>query len=236
MQILPIKTKLFYAPQDDLLSELSATLTDLKDGDIVAISSKVVAIHEGNCVAQDTVDKKQLVEKEAEFVIPRDYWPSPLTVKHHAFIGTAGVDASNANGYFVLLPEKPFESAHVILKYLREQFGLQNIGVLITDSHSIPMRRGAVGVSIGFAGFAPTKDLVGTKDLFGREFKVEVANLADSIAAAANLVMGEGSECQPVAVVRGLNNLEFTDRVDVDYFMVPYREDTFRVLYERFLE
>jgi coenzyme F420-0:L-glutamate ligase len=236
MEILPIKTKKFRPPQDDILAELTKKLTDLREGDIVAISSKIVAIHEGNCVPEAGVDKAFLVEQEAEFSIPRDYWPSPLTVKHHAFIGTAGVDASNADGHYVLLPKDPFASAFVLQEFLRTQSGCKHIGVVITDSHSTPMRRGAIGVSIGYAGFAPTKNLVGTEDIFGREFKIEVANIADSIAAAANVVMGEGNECQPVAIIRGLKNVEFTDELDTDYFMVPYREDTFRVLYERFLK
>lgn len=235
MEIRPIKTKVFTPPQTDIYPELRRGLVDLQEKDIVVISAKIVSIHEGNCIAKGDVDKKALVEQEAEFLIPRDYWSSPLTVKHHAFIGTAGVDESNADQHYVCLPKEPFVSAKKILDFLRDTFTLTDIGVVVTDSHSTPMRRGAMGISIGYAGFSPTKSLVGERDLFDREFKIEVANLVDGIAAAANVVMGEGRECQPLAIVRDLADVTFTDLIDIDHHMVPYKEDTFRVLYERFL-
>lgn len=235
MQVIPIKTKIFKPPQDDLFAGLDEALTGIQEKDVLVISSKIVAIGEGRCIRKDAVDKQQLAEREAEIVIPRDYWSTPLTIAHHAFIGTAGVDASNAGQYYVLLPTDPFESAARIRMHVQQKHDLQDIDVVISDSHSTPLRRGAVGIAIGYAGVAPTNSLVGEKDLFGRAFKVEVANIVDSIAAAANLTMGEGSERQPIAVVRGLSDISFTEDIDKDHFMVPYNEDTFRVLYERFL-
>ncbi len=99
MQFIPIKTRILEPPKDNLFAVLDESLFGLKEGDIIAVSSKVVSISEGNCVPISSVEKSELVKQEAELLIPRSYWPSPLTVKHNAFIGTAGIDESNANGH-----------------------------------------------------------------------------------------------------------------------------------------
>jgi F420-0:gamma-glutamyl ligase len=236
MQFNPVKTRVLQPPHDDLFSVLDEYLHDVKDGDIIAVSSKVVSIHEGNCVSLTDVDKHALLEQEADLMIPRSYWGTPLTIKYNAFIGTAGIDESNADGHYILLPKDPFKSAADIHGYLVNRFQLTNVGVLITDSHSVPMRRGALGVSIGYFGFEPTINYVGTPDLFGREMKIEVANIVDALASGAGVVMGETDECQPVVVIRDVPNVSFSNDTPREYFMVPYEEDTFRVLYEDFLD
>ena len=235
MKFIPVKTRILQPPKDNLFLVLDESLLEVKEGDVVVVSSKVVSIHEGNCVLASGTDKKSLIAKEAQFSIPRPYWPSPLTVAHNAFIGTAGIDESNANGHYVLLPENPFLSAKYIYDYLIDRFNLQNIGVVISDSHSSPLRRGAMGVAIGWWGFAPTINHVGKPDLFGREFKIEVSNIADAIAAGAGLVMGETDECQPVVIVKEIPNLTFLEGNTKDELFVSPKDDTFRVLYEDFL-
>lgn len=222
-------------PQDDLFAVLDTYLNELQEGDVIAISSKIISIHEGECLPLETTDKTNLVRQEADLVIERPYWHSPLTVTKSAFIGTAGIDESNADGYLVLLPKDAFASAKSIHEYVRQRFGLTNIGIVVTDSHSTPLRRGAMGVAIGWWGFAPTIDHVGKKDLFGRKIKVEVSNLVDGLAAGATVVMGEVAECQPVVIIREVPGLTFTDRHTKDDLFVPLEEDTFRVLYEKFL-
>lgn len=235
MKVMPIKTRIVQPPQDDILPILKESLGEMKEGDILAVSSKIVSIHEGNCIAKDSIEKKELVLAEADIAIPRTYWSSPLTVKHYAFIGTAGVDESNADGYYIPLPEKPMKSAEVIYRYIQTELSLKNFGVIITDSHSSPMRRGAMGVGIGFWGFYPTINHVGEEDLFKRELKIEVTNVLDGLAAAANIVMGETDECQPLAILRDAPNLKFVDEDRGQDIFVDFSEDTFRVLYEDFL-
>lgn len=235
MLCIPIKTRVLQPPHDDLYAVFDEFLCDVQEGDILAVSSKVVAIHEGRCLPIETTNKHDLITEEAELVIPRSYWPSPLTIRHSAFIGTAGIDESNANGHYILLPKDPFVSALQIHTYLKTRFKIQNVGVIIVDSHSAPLRRGALSVSIGFWGFAPTTNHVGEPDLFGREFKIEVSNLADALAASAGIVMGETDECQPVVVIRDVPKVAFTEAPKKDDLFIPPREDTFRVLYEDFL-
>jgi F420-0:gamma-glutamyl ligase len=236
VEYIPVKTRILKPPQDDLFKILNESLTDIKSGDIVAISSKVVAIHEGACVPIEGTDKTALVTKEAELAIPRDYWPSPLTVKCNAFIGTAGVDESNGSGYYILLPRNPFLSAELIHQYLVKKFGVTDICVIITDSHSAPLRRGAMGVAIGFYGFLPIINHVGKPDLFGREMRIEVSNLVDALAAGAGVVMGETNESQPVVILRGTPGVTFAAGRQDKEFMVDFKEDTFRVLYEKWLK
>lgn len=236
MQYIPVKTRIMQPPQDDLFSVLEGVLVDIQEHDVIVISSKVISIHEGNCVPVGSVEKSELVKREAELMIPRTYWSSPLTVKHNAFIGTAGIDESNADGHYVLLPKDPFVSARNIYEYIKDRFCVKDVAVIITDSHSSPLRRGAMGVAIGWWGIAPTINHVGKPDLFGREFRIEVSNIADAIAAAAGLVMGETDECQPVVIARGVPGITFVDGSTKDELFVAPKDDTFRVLYEDFLE
>ena len=231
MQFIPVKTKIFLPPQDNLLTELERVLPPIYDKDVVLISSKVVAISEGRCLKIDEADKKKLVEAEADYIIPTDYRPQPLTIKNSTFLGAAGIDESNGNGYYILLPEDRFASAQAIHQFLTEKYQLTQLGVIITDSRSLPLRYGATGVALGWWGIAPLADHIGNNDLFGRPFKYERSNIVDGIAAAANLVSGETDECMPIVIARDIPNLMFQDgNTKADLFS-PIEDDTFRVLY-----
>ncbi len=237
MEIIPIKTRVLNPPQDDLYSVLDTELAGIiSDGDVVLISSKVVALNEGRCVSTTEVDKDSCVANEADIVIPRPYWPSPLTVTSHTFLGAAGVDESNGNGFYVLLPQEPFRSAESIYRHLKDKFGLDKLGVIITDSHSTPFRYGATGVAISWWGIKPIQDHRGRADLFGRKIQYERSNLVDGLAAAATVVAGEVDECIPIVIARSVPALEFVEGETKGDLFVDYSEDTFRVLYEDYLE
>lgn len=236
MQVIPIKTRVLTPPQDDLLAVLDEYLTAVQEGDIIAISSKVVALHEGRCVPHAEANKDDLVAAEADFIIPRPYWNTPLTVTKHAFLGASGIDESNGGGYLVLLPEDAFASAKRYHEYLKAKFNLTNIGIIITDSHSTPFRYGATGVALGWHGFSPIEDHRGRPDLFGREIQYERSNLVDGLAAAATVVAGEVDECVPVVVLRDVPRVVYQEGETKDSLLVPYAEDTFRVLYEKWRE
>lgn len=235
MELIAVKTRRMEPPQDDLFAVLDESLVDVQEGDVLLMSSKIVAIGEGRTIRHDQVVKEELVASEADLLVPRSYWKSPLTVIRSAFIGTSGIDESNAGDYLVLLPEDAFKSAQKVHRYLKERFNVENIGVVVTDSHSQPLRRGATGVSVGFWGIEPVVDHIGKEDLFGRKIKIEQSNLVDGLAAAATVVMGEVDECQPVVIARGVPDLTFTEENKKDTLFVPFEEDTFRVLYEKYL-
>lgn len=222
-------------PKDDLFDLMDDHLTDVKENDVILISSKIVAIHQGRCVPIAGADKSELILREADHVIKTDYRPFPLTITHHTFLGAAGIDESNANGYYVLLPENMFEVAKEIHGYIKEKHAVSNIGVVITDSRSQPFRFGAMGVSLAFWGIHPLESHVGKKDLFGRVLKYERSNVVDALAAGATLVSGEVDECQPIVIARNAPHLFFTEVNCKDELMASPKEDTFRVLYERFI-
>lgn len=81
-------------------------------------------------------------------------------------------------------------------------FGIKNLGVIISDTRSAPLRIGTVGRAIGCAGFLPTKSYVGKEDLFGRKSRVTVSNIADALATSAVFMMGEGDEQTPLVIIK----------------------------------
>lgn len=234
MKVKAIKTRKFLPPKDDLWDLLTA-IKSLKENSVVAVTSKVVAIGEGRCIPQDGVTKDELAQKEADKYIPRQLSPGGHimhTVKKNMLIASAGIDESNGDGFYILWPKDPQESAKLIWSFLKTKFKLQNLGLIITDSRLVPLRRGVVGIAIGYFGFRPFKDYRKTKDIFGREFEMETSNLPDSLASAAVLVMGEGSERQPIAILEDIPNLKFSQRefkpmTEYDDFEIPEKEDMF---------
>ncbi|MFZ6035856.1 MAG: coenzyme F420-0:L-glutamate ligase [Patescibacteria group bacterium] len=219
MRIQAYKTRVFEPPQDDLYEVFRTAIKKLSEGTVVAIASKVVSIHQGRCVRKDSVKSKdELIIREADKYIPRRYVPghyAVLTVKHNILIPSAGIDASNSGSYYVLWPKHPEKIAKEIWQWLRKTYHVKKIGIVITDSHTVPMRRGVLGVGLGYYGFRPINDYRGTKDLFGRKFKVSTTNVVDALAGAAVFAMGEGTEQTPIVIISDVPSVQFSSR--------PYR-------------
>lgn len=234
MIVKAIKTRKFLPPKDNLW-ELLSSIKSFKESSVVAVTSKVVSIGEGRCMKLDETTKDELAIKEADLYIPRKLSPGGWilhTIKNNMLIASSGVDESNGAGYFILWPKNPQRSAKKIWQFLRKKFHIKNLGVIITDSRLVPLRRGVVGVAIGYFGFKPVKDYRGTKDIFGREFKMETSNIPDSLATAAVLEMGEGDECQPLAIIESISSIEFIQtefnpKSSDDSFEIPQKEDMF---------
>lgn len=108
------------------------------------------------------------------------------------------------------LPEAPDKSANMLRTRLEELSG-KRIGVIVGDTYSRPQRVGQVEMAIGVAGFEPIVDYRGSRDMFGYELKFKFVAFADEVAAAAELVMGQGTEQVPVAIVKGLTRLKRSD-------------------------
>lgn len=245
MVIKAIKTRKFLPPQDDLWGLLSE-IQVLDENSIVCVTSKVVSIGEGRCISISQIDKDELIKKEADKYLPREFVPQErvmYTLKNNMLVASAGIDESNGDNFYILWPEDPNKSAKNIWEFLKNKFKLNNLGIVITDSRLIPLRQGVVGYSIGYFGFKPIKDYRGKEDLFGRKLVMETSNLPDSLATAAVLEMGEGSESQPFAIISDLSNIEFIDSEFVaasgdDSFDIDERNDVFypflsKVLWEK---
>jgi dihydrofolate synthase / folylpolyglutamate synthase len=95
---------------------------------------------------------------------------------------------------------------------LKKRFHLKNVGVIITDSKTSPLRWGVTSYALAYSGFKPLKDYIGKNDLFGRKFEFEKLSIVDSLAASASVVMGEGDECTPLAIISDLPFVQFQDR------------------------
>jgi dihydrofolate synthase / folylpolyglutamate synthase len=239
--LIRVKTRPMLPPQDDLYAVLNESLPALRDGDVVVITSKIVAIHQGRCVPMSSVrDKEDLVEAEADAWIPKasSRYGITLAIKGATLIASAGIDASNSNDHYILWPSAPSEAAAEIGRYLKQRHGVRNLGVILSDSHCTPMRRGTTGITIGFYGFDALLDYRGTPDIFGRPLAVTLSNRADAMAAAAVGLMGEGSECIPVVIVRNWPDLVFSDAAGdapgQPGFFIPPDEDIFAPLLQGF--
>ncbi|NTV00112.1 MAG: coenzyme F420-0:L-glutamate ligase [Methanoregulaceae archaeon] len=191
-----------------------------RDGDILVVAENAVATAEGRVVRLAAVFPSEESERVAERygmdsrvveVVIREsdsiVGGIPgflLCMKGGTLLPNAGVDASNAPpGCLVLLPAEPDRSAVRIRKEIEERTGAR-VGVIIADSRTHAMRAGCSGVAIGCSGFASVIDLRGRADLFGRRLEVTKQALADNLASAAEVVMGEADESTPAAVIRGL--------------------------------
>lgn len=224
---------------DDLLEFIvkNVPAEHLPERSVLAVTSKIVSLSE-SCVAyrKDVPSKRELVRAEADHFLADASFGTTLTIKHGLFIPAAGIDESNAQGdYYILFPPDPFASARRLHEGLCAHYGRRELGILLTDSHTHPLRKGVTGIALAHWGFRAVRSLVGTGDLFGRELKMTNVNVVDALAVAAVYVMGEADESCPLAVIRD-SSLEFTSEpADAREIRIPWQDDLYRVLYEQFL-
>ena len=215
MIITPVKTRRVVPGKDgDLYAILDRYLPGLKEGSVVAITSKIVAICEGRFVKIGSADKDALIARESEYYLPRklNKYGVMLTIKQNILVPSAGIDESNAQGHYVLWPQDPQKTANAIRTYLRKKYHLKKLGIIITDSRTLPLRWGTSGVSLAYSGFKPLNNYIGKKDLFGRTLKMTQSNIADALAVAAVIAIGEGAEQTPIAVIEDVPFVQFQNR------------------------
>lgn len=187
------------------LAGVIGSAVELRDGDVVVVTQKVVSKAEGAMARVDAADPlshKPVVEAESVRILRRRGDLVISETKHGFVCANAGVDLSNVeSGWAALLPDDPDRSARRIRDGLRGRFGVR-VGVIVSDTFGRVWRRGVVDVAIGSAGLVPVLDLRGTTDAYGRTLQVTEVALVDELAAAAELVMGKATGV-PVAVIRG---------------------------------
>jgi len=229
IEIIPLRGIPEIGPGDDLGAILGRVLAEeriqLRDGDVVVVTQKVVSKAEGQVVPEEPGGKASWVAKETRRVVARRGDLVIAETRHGLVCANAGVDASNvADGYLTLLPEHPDASAEAIRTAISSSSGT-DVAVLITDTFGRPWRQGLVNVAIGSAGFPALVDLRGTKDTVGRVLEATIEALADEVAAASGLVMGK-TEGIPAAVVRGVS--AEGPLVPASALVRPAGEDLFR--------
>jgi len=207
--VFPVADLPEFVAGDDLVGIICDAIGPiLEDGDVVAVTSKIVSKAEGR--QRSAHDREEAITAETVRVVAVREHPGGVTriVENNLglIMAAAGVDASNTpEGIVLLLPVDPDASALALCAALRERFSVR-VGVVITDTFGRAWRQGQTDVAIGAAGIRVLDDLRGSTDFGGRRLDVTVAAVADEIAGAADLVKGKASG-MPVAVVRGLGQL-----------------------------
>ncbi len=238
MRVQALRTHRISPADRDLFAILDAHVTTLGEGSVLAITSKIVSISEGRVVPMAGVDKSRLIAEEAERFLPASAsrWGVSLTLTRGMLIATAGIDESNSDGHFILWPSDPQRTANAIRSYLAKRFSLSRVGVVITDSRTSPLRLGVTGIALSHSGFRALNDYVGVRDLFGRALRMTKVNVMDALATAAVLVMGEGSEQTPLAVIDGAAFVEFQERdptvAELEALRVSPEDDLYAPLLE----
>jgi len=227
---------------DDLSEIITHHASDLIDGDILVIASKVVSISENRIVPGDDIRPS-----ERAFEIANENGFDPIQVelaiqesielirtkgvlitenKFGLVCNFSGVDKSNApEGSYILLPENPDDSAERIRNALIQRTGKQ-LAVIISDTQGRPWRKGSVNIAIGTAGIAPFKYNKGKRDLYGRELKRSTVCQVDEIAMLVEPLMGQAGQQRPVIIVRGYDYLDSEEKSkDINR---PKHEDMFR--------
>ena len=219
----------------------------IEEGDVIVVAQKVFSKAEGRVfslrdvkpsrraakLAKVTGKSPRLVElvlRESKRVLKASHEVLLVEDKRGLICINAGIDKSNVEGRgnFALLPESPDESAKRCRLEIKKLTG-KNVAVIICDSYSRPFRRGQVNFAIGIAGISLFRDYRGQKDLFGQVLKVKNVAVVDEIAAAAELLMGQGREARPVVILRGLSGfVELGDECNVSDLSISRREDLFK--------
>lgn len=218
-------------PNDDLAMLIKDSLEtaglSLVDGDCLVIAQKVISKSENRYVHLSEVNPTKEAEELAEqvgkdsrlvqLIIDESvavikHRPGALIIEHrlgyvHA---NAGIDQSNiandpTDPQVLLLPEDPDASAQQLRDALQVQLKLKHLNIIISDSAGRAWRNGIIGFALGTAGFEPLLNEVGKGDLFGRPLEVTQVAIADELAAAASILMGQADNGLPVILIRGVN-------------------------------
>ena len=247
IQIIPIRISNEIVLHNDLsviiLDAIDRNQIEIQNGDILAVTHKIVSKAEGRVVELDSIkpstkavsmakehDKDprimELILKESSQILRAKDGIIISETRHGFICANAGVDQSNVKGdTAVLLPLAPDESADRILHAVKKKVG-KEVAVIITDTFGRTFRNGQTNVAIGIAGINPIKSYIGTCDMYGRKLRVTEIAVADEIASASELVMGK-AEGTPVAIIRGYD-FEKTSKASIKSLIRAKNRDLFR--------
>jgi coenzyme F420-0:L-glutamate ligase/coenzyme F420-1:gamma-L-glutamate ligase len=219
---------------------------EIEDQDVIAVAQKIFSKAEGRVFQlRDVIPSErarktarivgrspklvELVLQETRKILKASREALLVKDKRGLVCINAGIDKSNVKGgdSFALLPVNPDESARACRSKIKQLTG-RNVAVIVCDTYSRPFRRGQVNFAIGLAGIYPFKDYRGKRDLFGRIIRVKRTAVADEVAAAAELLMGQAKEATPVVIFKGLNGLvDFCEECSIQELFISQNEDLF---------
>jgi coenzyme F420-0:L-glutamate ligase/coenzyme F420-1:gamma-L-glutamate ligase len=245
MQFFGISTELIH-PKSDLVSMILEAIDKqglrIDDNDVLAIASKAVATAQnrlkrlGSVAISDKAKKLSrryalepnfvaIVLQEAEKVyggVPK----ALLTLKDDILTANAGVDQKNApKGYVILWPKNAYETAEKIRKEIFRKTR-RRVGIIIVDSRVTPLRMGTTGIALGAAGFEPVRDYRTEEDLYGKSILITRHALADDLASASHLIMGESNEQVSAVLVRNAP-VRLTEKPNPFTMVIPWEQCLF---------
>lgn len=232
MHVQAIKTHLIQ-PGELLENILDRHLLSISEKTILVITSKIISICQGHILPKTSISKEALIKQEADAIIqtkenPYDIY---LTLKNNILIPSAGIDESNGDDVYILYPKDVQNTAIALWNYVRKKHSIEHLGVIITDSHTTPLRRGVTGIALGWCGFEPLYSYVGKTDLYDNSMRVTQINLLDALATSAVLVMGEGNEQTPLAIISDAPKISFVSRPPEEQsILIPMEEDLYAPL------
>jgi coenzyme F420-0:L-glutamate ligase/coenzyme F420-1:gamma-L-glutamate ligase len=217
----------------------------IRERDVIVITHVAVSKAEGNVVNLDGVapserakeiarqtekapDLVEVILRETKEIVRIGPNSIITETKNGVVCANAGVDRSNIEGErnVVLLPKNPDASAQKIRQEIKKLTGC-DVAVIVSDTHGRPFRMGEINVAIGVAGIKPIRDRRGEKDLFGYVLRVKQTAVADELASAAELVIGQANEGIPVAIIRGYK-YQATENASATELTRPREKDLFR--------
>jgi coenzyme F420-0:L-glutamate ligase / coenzyme F420-1:gamma-L-glutamate ligase len=241
MQLIGIKTPLI-VPGDDMAVVLCDAMKTAgikpQDNDIFVLAESAVATAQGRIVKledikpskkaielskiyQNDPGKMELILRESEEIIG-GIPGVVVTITKGVLCPSAGIDNSNApEGYVVLLPADPKESAIEIREKLMKEYDC-SFAVIVGDSRTQPLRLGCVGIALGCAGIEPVEDIRGRKDLFGKPLLITRRATADNLVSAAQIIMGEADESTPAVLIRDAPAVFIEGSMDIP--QIPRKE------------
>jgi coenzyme F420-0:L-glutamate ligase/coenzyme F420-1:gamma-L-glutamate ligase len=248
VQIIPLKNMPIVKPGDDLAELTIKSLESMgmhpEEKDVYAYSHVIVSRSEGKIVDLKEVAPSPVAVNFAEFTgkdprvveivlresraIRRMAPGVIITETKHGFVcANAGVDKSNVPGETIVapLPDDPDESSKRIRAKIKKITGF-NVGVLVCDTHGRAHRDGEINVTVGASGFKVIKDRRGEKDLFGYKLLVKRTAIADELASAAELVIGQSDEAVPAALIRGYD-IEYSEESNAQELVRAREKDLF---------
>jgi coenzyme F420-0:L-glutamate ligase len=246
MELYAIKTRLIKTGDDlvdVILESLKRQNLELKDNDVLALTSKIIAYAENRLVklgdikpsnkAGEIAQQFSLEPEFAELILREadkiygGVEKAVLTLKNGVLTANAGIDNKNApKGYVVLWSSSPQRWAKNIREEIRRRTGKQ-VAIVIVDSGLAPLRKGTAGLALAVAGFKPVRDRRGEKDIYRKPLVITQHAIADDLASAAHLLMGEAAEKTPVVLIRNAP-VNFDDGVyGSAEMMMPFKECIF---------
>ncbi len=213
MNVSAIKTPLF-KESHSVFECIIHSIPSMKENSIVVITSKIISLSQCKTAKFQTKEEKiKIIKEEADWYIheTESQYGVILTIKDNTLIANAGIDESNANDKLILWPDNLDRTTNILWSELRSHYNLKHLGVIVTDSRITPMRWGTIGVGLNWCGFKPLYNYIGTPDIYGRSLRMTKASHLDGLAAAAVLVMGEGNEQTPLAIIEDIPFVQFSE-------------------------